>query len=74
MNRTTAQQLMLAYAEAQEALFRIRKRQVKIGDKEFEGYPDAFADFRYFGDKLEEALKGIEHRIADAQEIVVYKK
>lgn len=74
MKRATAQQLLVAYAEVQDAVTRIRKRQEKIGDAEFNEYPDEFADFRYFGDKLEEALKGIEHRVEEAMYIVAYEK
>lgn len=73
MNRTTAQRLLVAYAEVEDALDIIRKRQEKVGDREYNANPDAFADFRYFGDKLAEALKGIQHRIGDAQMIVVGK-
>lgn len=73
MNKTTAQQLLIAVAETQDALKRIRNRQQKMGDGELVEYPDAFDDFRYFGDRLEEALKDIEHQIADAQDIVCPK-
>ena len=74
MNKTTAQQLLVAYAEAQDALNRIRKRQERIGDKEYSTFPDAFDDFRYFGDRLEEALESISHRIMDAQYVVNNQK
>lgn len=69
MNKATAAELITAYSEVMSALHRIRRRQEKVGDKEFDNYPDAFDDFRYFGDKIQEALEGIEHRFEDAKDI-----
>lgn len=70
MNKTTAQQLVLAYAEVLATLKRIRKRQELVGNKEYNSNPDAFDDFRYFGDMLENSLDSIEHRLSDAQCLV----
>ena len=73
MNRSTAKALLLAHAELEDALQIIRRRQERVGDRELEDYPDAFSDFRYFGDQIEAALNSIEHRIQDAQDALLFR-